>query len=256
MRSRKLPTRLRQRIQNFLDYMWATQKGIDEDRILKVRTQLAYGHTATTICSLCALLDTVSFLTIFSSPPPQGTIPSQRIFSCPTGASGDAAEAGDPFLRAARHQPSAAFPRLPSKRQRLHHLRASAEGVRSSGGVWLGWGWGVEWMGWGVDGVGGGWGGGWLGWGGVGSGWGGERLGWGVVGVGSGWGGEWLGLGLDGVGSGWGGVWLGCGVECEVKWCGVVWCGVMWCGFVLCGMGRVGVRMEWVGVRSGHRVGL
>ena len=36
MRSRKLPTRLRQRIQNFLDYMWATQKGIDEDSILKV----------------------------------------------------------------------------------------------------------------------------------------------------------------------------------------------------------------------------
>ena len=35
MRSRKLPTRLRQRIQNFLDYMWATQKGIDEGQILK-----------------------------------------------------------------------------------------------------------------------------------------------------------------------------------------------------------------------------
>lgn len=35
MRHRKLPTRLRQRIQNFLDYMWATQKGINEAQILQ-----------------------------------------------------------------------------------------------------------------------------------------------------------------------------------------------------------------------------
>lgn len=35
MRHRKLPTRLRQRIQNFLDYMWATQKGINEANILQ-----------------------------------------------------------------------------------------------------------------------------------------------------------------------------------------------------------------------------
>ena len=34
MRHRKLPTRLRQRIQNFLDYLWATQKGINEAHIL------------------------------------------------------------------------------------------------------------------------------------------------------------------------------------------------------------------------------
>jgi CRP-like cAMP-binding protein len=34
MRSRKLPTRLRQRIQNYLDYLWATQKGINESAIL------------------------------------------------------------------------------------------------------------------------------------------------------------------------------------------------------------------------------
>ena len=34
IRHRKLPTRLRQRIQNFLDYMWATQKGINEAQIL------------------------------------------------------------------------------------------------------------------------------------------------------------------------------------------------------------------------------
>lgn len=35
MRHRKLPTRLRQRIQNYLDYLWATQKGINEGDILK-----------------------------------------------------------------------------------------------------------------------------------------------------------------------------------------------------------------------------
>lgn len=35
MRHRKLPTRLRQRIQNFLDYLWATQKGINEGHILQ-----------------------------------------------------------------------------------------------------------------------------------------------------------------------------------------------------------------------------
>ena len=35
MRHRKLPTRLRQRIQNFLDYMWSTQKGINEAQILQ-----------------------------------------------------------------------------------------------------------------------------------------------------------------------------------------------------------------------------
>lgn len=35
MRHRKLPNRLRQRIQNFLDYMWSTQKGINEAEILR-----------------------------------------------------------------------------------------------------------------------------------------------------------------------------------------------------------------------------
>lgn len=35
MRHRKLPTRLRQRIQNFVDYMWSTQKGINETEILR-----------------------------------------------------------------------------------------------------------------------------------------------------------------------------------------------------------------------------
>ena len=35
MRHRKLPTRLRQRIQNYLDYLWATQKGINEGSILQ-----------------------------------------------------------------------------------------------------------------------------------------------------------------------------------------------------------------------------
>jgi len=35
MRHRKLPNRLRQRIQNYMDYIWATQKGIDEAQILK-----------------------------------------------------------------------------------------------------------------------------------------------------------------------------------------------------------------------------
>jgi hypothetical protein len=34
MRHRKLPTRLRQRIQNYLDYSWSTHKGINEQQIL------------------------------------------------------------------------------------------------------------------------------------------------------------------------------------------------------------------------------
>ena len=34
MRHRRLPTRLRQRIQNYLDFLWTSSKGIDESQIL------------------------------------------------------------------------------------------------------------------------------------------------------------------------------------------------------------------------------